>query len=256
VVCPRVGTLSVVTTILVVEDEPDISELVRFHLELEGFNVRTACDGAEGLDAALESPPDAIILDVMMPGMDGWEVLVRLKAMDAALAEVPVVILTARADDLDRVRGGIEGAVRYLTKPFDPDELRATVVSVLSGTPEPVQRRTAQQRALSDLARIESGGAMLTGPVSRPRLSRLDGAPVIRSRDRVAIVTPGQLQTLSLKQRQLITAVAESPTVIQAADRLDVSRSNVYASLRRIARKLGVPSVSDLVSIARSGGLR
>ncbi|HEY2430198.1 MAG TPA: response regulator [Acidimicrobiales bacterium] len=245
------------TFVLVVEDEPDIRELIRLNLELDGFEVVTAPDGEQGLKAVRNRRPDAIILDVMMPGLDGWEVLTRLKAMDDSLAQVPVVMLTARTGDLDRIRGGIEGAVRYLTKPFVPAELRATISDVLAGDAEPVQRRQAQQRALTDLARIEGGGrGPSPGPaVPRPRLSRLDGAPVTRTRPTVAPVSAVQLQTLSVKQRELIAAVATSPTVIEAADRLDVSRSNVYASLRRIARKLGVASVSDLVNLARAGGL-
>jgi DNA-binding NarL/FixJ family response regulator len=178
--------------------------------------------------------------------------------MEPAMAEVPVVMLTARSGDLDRVRGGIEGAVRYLTKPFDPEDLLRTLRDVLAGAPEPVQRRQAQQQALSNLARIEGGGSatMIRPDAARPRLSRLDGAPVSRAKPVAPTVSPGQLELLSPKQRQLITAVGEAPTVMEAADRLSVSRSNVYASLRRIARKLGVASVSDLVAMARSGGLR
>jgi DNA-binding response OmpR family regulator len=246
-----------VTTVLVVEDETDIRELIRLNLAMDGFEVLTAANGQEALDVVRGVRPDAIILDVMMPGLDGWAVLARLKAMDDTMAEVPVVMLTARSSELDRVRGGIEGAVRYLTKPFVPDELRDTIAEVLAGAAEPVQRRQAQQKALSDLVRIEGGG---TGPspgpaAPRPRLSRLDGAPVNRTRSPAPVVSAGQLQTLSVKQRELIAAVASSPTVIEAAGRLDVSRSNVYASLRRIARKLGVASVSDLVTLARTGGL-
>jgi DNA-binding response OmpR family regulator len=246
-----------VTTVLVVEDETDIRELIRLNLAMDGFEVLTAANGQEALDVVRGVRPDAIILDVMMPGLDGWAVLARLKAMDDTMAQVPVVMLTARSSELDRVRGGIEGAVRYLTKPFVPDELRDTIADVLAGAAEPVQRRQAQQKALSELVRIEGGG---TGPspgpaAPRPRLSRLDGAPVNRTRSPAPVVSAGQLQTLSVKQRELIAAVASSPTVIEAAGRLDVSRSNVYASLRRIARKLGVASVSDLVTLARTGGL-
>jgi DNA-binding response OmpR family regulator len=246
-----------VTTILVIEDEPDIRELIRLNLELDGMHVVLADDGAAGLAKAAEVSPDAIVLDVMMPGIDGWEVLSRLKAMSASLAEVPVVMLTARSGDLDRVRGGIEGAVRYLTKPFNTAELRQTIEAVIGGEPEPVQRRRAQQRALTDLARIEGGRPLADSgsPAARPRLSRLDGAPITRTRPAAPAFPPAQLETLSPKQRELLVAVAESPTVIEAADRLSVSRSNVYASLRRIARKLGVASVTDLVNLARAGGL-
>jgi len=245
-----------VTTILVVEDEPDIRELIRLNLESEGFRVVLAEDGAQGLEVAEVTAPDAIVLDVMMPGLDGWEVLARLKAIGGRVSEVPVVMLTARTGDLDRVRGGIEGAVRYLTKPFAPGQLQTTLNEVLGGEPEPVQRRHAQQQALTSLARIEGGSVEPLTPAARPRLSRLDGAPVERHvRATPAVNLAGQMQLLSPKQRQLIEAVAEAPTVIEAAHKLSVSRSNVYASLRRIARKLGVSSVSDLVNLARTGGL-
>ena len=244
------------TTILVIEDEPDIRDLIRLTLELDGMSVVPAADGAAGLACAAASPPDAIVLDVMMPGIDGWEVLARLKGLGGAVAEVPVVMLTARTGTLDRIRGGIEGAVRYVTKPFNPSDLRDTLLDVLGGDPEPVQRRTAQHEALAALARVEGGrpdAGPATGP--RPRLSRLDGAPVSRARVLAPLVPRARLDTLSVKQRELLAAVGGSPTVIEAADRLSVSRSNVYASLRRIARKLDVPSVTALVSLARSGAL-
>jgi len=244
-----------VPSILVVEDEPDLRELVRFNLELDGFEVGVAADGAEGLAAARSRRPDAILLDLMMPGIDGWEVLAQLKASDPALATVPVLLLTARAADVDRARGGIEGAVRYLTKPFDLVELGAAVAEVLAGGPEPVQRRQVQRQALSLLVRIEGGDpARPPATAARPRLSRLDGTPA-SPRGSATTVAPGTLRTLSAKQRALIDAIASSPTVSDAAAGLAVSRSNVYASLRRIARKLGISTVSDLVSLARAGGL-
>jgi len=246
-----------VTTILVIEDEPDIRDLIRLTLELDGMDVVPACDGHQGLDAARASAPDAIVLDVMMPGLDGWEVLSRLKASEGELARVPVVVLTARTGALDRIKGGIEGAVRYLTKPFHPTDLRATLHEVLSGAPEPVQRRRAQEQALAALARVEGGHPPGDVPTAaRPRLSRLDGAPVSRARSTGPSFARAQLGSLSPKQRELLAAVASAPTVIEAADRLGVSRSNVYASLRRIARKLAVPSVTDLVALARSGAVR
>jgi len=250
------STLPVVTTILVIEDEPDIRDLIRLTLELDGMSVVPAADGAEGLASAEAAPPDAIVLDVMMPGIDGWEVLSRLKGLGGPVAEVPVVMLTARTGTLDRIRGGIEGAVRYVTKPFNPAELRDTLLEVLAGAPEPVQRRTAQHEALAALARVEGGRpAGPPPPAPRPHLSRLDGAPVSRVRPAGPVVPRARLDTLSAKQRELLAAVGAAPTVIEAADRLAVSRSNVYASLRRIARKLDVPSVTALVSLARAGAL-
>lgn len=251
------ASIEQVPTVLVVDDEPDLRAIIRLGFELDGFEVVTAANGFEGLSAARESPPDAIILDLMMPGMDGWEVLGRLKSDDSPLSEIPVVVLSARGGDLDRVRVGIEGALRYVTKPFDLPELQNVVNEVLAGEPEPVQRRNAQQQALAHLARIETGGGTLSAAptLPRPRLSRLDGAPVCKTRPVTSSFNPAQLASLSVRQQELIAAIAASPTVREAADRLAVSRSNVYASLRRIARKVGVATVSDLVGLARRGRL-
>ena len=241
---------------LVIEDEPDIRELVRVNLELDGYQVVLAANGIDGLEAVARHRPDVILLDVMMPGLDGWEVLARLKAeADELLATVPVLMLTARTDPMDRLRGGIEGALRYLTKPFSPSELRDEVRDALSGAPEPERRRRVQQDSLSQLARLESGSPMESGDAPRPRLSRLEPAPPARTRPAPTAVASGQLAKLSTKQRELLQAVASTPTVSEAAAQLDVSRSNVYASLRRIARKLGVRTVTELVHLARAGGI-
>src|SRR3712207_5673895 len=119
-------------SILVVDDEADIRELVRINLEIDGHDVITAADGGEALEYAVGEHPDLIVLDVMMPEVDGWEVLARMKnAPDPVVAEIPIIMLTAKSDDLDRIRGGIEGAIRYLTKPFSPAELRAEIGQAL-----------------------------------------------------------------------------------------------------------------------------
>ena len=245
-------------TVLVVDDEDDIRELVRINLELDGHRVVCAADGDEALDAMRRDAPDLVLLDVMMPGLDGWEVLGAIKAeSDAALANTPVMMVTARTDDLDRIRGAIEGAIRYVTKPFQVGQLRQMVRDALeSDEPELVTRRRAQQTALEQLARIERGDRREKegAEAPRPRLTRLETTPVA-PRARAAQVSPAALASLSEKQVQLLAAVAAAPTVRDAAAGLAVSRSNVYASLRRIARKLGVRSVPELVTLARAGEL-
>lgn len=244
-------------TVLVVDDEADIRELVRINLVMAGHEVVLAADGVEGLDAVEIEQPDLVILDVMMPELDGWEVLSRMKASpEEHVANTPVVMLTARSDDMDRIRGGIEGAIYYLTKPFSLAELRERVEEVLVGGPEPDQRRRAQQQALEDLARLEKGAPPPAAGEARPRMTRLEkvhapAAPRIEAPP----VAETKLSTLSDKQRELLTMVSTTPTVSEAAERLAVSRSNVYASLRRIARKLEVRSVSELVQLARTGRL-
>src|SRR5438067_10129280 len=159
--------------VLVVDDEEDIRELVGINLELDGHDVTAVASGPEALDALRCSVPDVIVLDVMMPGMDGWEVLSQIKARGTQVSTIPVLLLTARADDMDRIRGSIEGAIRYITKPFSLAELRHEVSLALEGEPEPVKRRRAQHEALEQLARIERGDVSRTaGGAARPKLTK------------------------------------------------------------------------------------
>jgi diguanylate cyclase (GGDEF)-like protein len=128
--------------ILVVDDDPDILQFVRMNLDLEGFDTRTAQGGKEGLAMAKEQPPDLVLLDVMMPGMDGLTVLKHLRT-NPATANCPVIILTAKVLADDRVRALDLGADDYVAKPFDLTELLARVRSVL--------RRAQQMRDISPL---------------------------------------------------------------------------------------------------------
>ena len=105
--------------VLVIDDEDDIRELCRVNLEFEGFQVLDASDGPAGLAAAARHHPDVIFLDLMMPEMDGWDVLRHLKEDDAT-AQIPVVMLTARTGEEDQMRGWQEGILEYVSKPFNP----------------------------------------------------------------------------------------------------------------------------------------
>jgi DNA-binding response OmpR family regulator len=105
--------------ILIVDDEEEIRELCRVNLEFEGFEVVEAADGLEALAISQESRPDLIFLDLMMPRMDGWEVLRRLKEKDET-ASIPVVLLTAKTSEEDQIRGWEEGILEYISKPFNP----------------------------------------------------------------------------------------------------------------------------------------
>ncbi len=243
--------------VLVVDDEADLRELVRINLELDGHEVDVATDGRDALRYLRQTRPDIVILDVMMPGLDGWEVLTEVKAdPDPLLSGVPVIMLTARSDDVDRIRGAIEGAVRYITKPFSLSDLRREVHEALAGDPESVQRRRAQNEALEHLARIEKGSAPDRAMTARPRLTRLDRPVDVRpSAPAPSPIAKDAVARLSDKQRELLATVGNAPTVRAAAAELGVSRSNVYASLRRIARKLGVASVPILVDLARRGAI-
>jgi two-component system KDP operon response regulator KdpE len=132
-------------TVLVVDDEPRILRFVRAELESAGFRVLTAANGFAALDVANIEAPDLVVLDVIMPGLDGFEVLKRLRSQSS----IPVILLTARGSDADKVRGLDLGADDYLTKPFSPDELSARVRAVL--------RRTASNNKQPAEPRLDLG---------------------------------------------------------------------------------------------------
>ncbi len=114
-------------TVLVVDDEHNIIELARLYLEQEGFTVEEARDGAEALDKIRTIRTAVVVLDLMLPEIDGWEVCRRTRAQ----SEVPIIMLTARSDDVDKIVGLEVGADDYLTKPFNPRELVARVKVIL-----------------------------------------------------------------------------------------------------------------------------
>ncbi|MGE5611828.1 MAG: response regulator transcription factor [Bacillota bacterium] len=131
-------------TILVIDDEKDLLELVRYTLEKDGFDVICAADGRSGLEIASKHHPDLIVLDVMMPGLDGLDVCQQLRS-DERTARVPIIMLTARATEADRIVGLEMGADDYVTKPFSPRELLARVKAVL--------RRSTMQNEPPELIR-------------------------------------------------------------------------------------------------------
>ena len=148
--------------ILVVEDERPIAELVRMYLQRDGYGVEIEADGLAGLTAARRLRPAACILDIALPGLEGTEICRRLRAEDIW---IPIIFLTARDDEVDRIVGLELGADDYLTKPFSPRELVARVRAVLrrsSGTPEP------------DRAKVV--GAVRIDPASRA--VSVEGVPV------------------------------------------------------------------------------
>jgi DNA-binding response OmpR family regulator len=126
-----------VARILVVEDSPDIAELIEHYLRGAGYTVTVLGNGSDGLRQARLSPPDAIVLDLMLPGMDGLHVCQALRA-EASTSAVPIIMLTARGEEADRVRGLELGADDYLTKPFSPKELVARVGALLRRVQRPV----------------------------------------------------------------------------------------------------------------------
>ncbi len=131
--------------LLIVDDDPDLRSLLSALLQLEGFSVETACDGRTALTLLREQAIDLVLLDVMMPGLSGFEVLSRLRQFSS----VPVIMLTARGEPLDRVQGLEGGADDYLAKPFDDRELIARIRALLRRMhPE---RDSAAQLTLDDM---------------------------------------------------------------------------------------------------------
>src|SRR5690242_1034440 len=134
-------------TILLVDDEPSIIQLARMYLEREGFQTASATDGEKAIEAAGRLKPALIVLDVMLPKLDGFEVCRRLRARGE---QVPIIMLTARDEDIDKIIGLELGADDYLTKPFNPRELVARVKAILRRADRPAAAGSAPLR-LADL---------------------------------------------------------------------------------------------------------
>lgn len=118
--------------VLCIEDEPEMIDLIRLILERKGFEVMGAVGGEEGLAAIKREKPDLILLDLMMPDVDGWEVYRKMKA-DKELAKIPVIVVTAKAQSIDKVLGlHIAKVEDYVTKPFGPQELLESVERILA----------------------------------------------------------------------------------------------------------------------------
>ena len=168
------------TRILIVEDDPDIAQLVARYLDKAGFSTERAASGREALQTITERPPDLVVLDLMLPHMDGLEVCRLLRAHDAT-SGIPVIMLTARAEESERIVGLELGADDYLAKPFSPNELVARVRALL--------RRA--QRATSDRASSTSSRPLAYGPIA------LDT-------DRHVVSSGGEAVTLTAKEFLLL----------------------------------------------------
>jgi len=181
-------------TVLVVDDERNILELVRFNLQKEGYHVISAEDGREACRLAREEKPDLIILDVMLPEMDGFEVCQEIQK-DNSISEVPIIMLTARSEELDKILGLEIGADDYMTKPFSPRELLARVKARL--------RRTAKKPPEtiedSDVIQIDS---------------------LVIDPQRFEVTRGGEKLDLTPKEFELIRFLARSPGKVLTRDYL------------------------------------
>ena len=175
--------------ILIVEDEADIRELLRFNLEREGFSVLEAADGNEGLKLARQHIPDLMLLDVMLPGFDGFEVCRRLGAQ-AETANIPVLMLTARGEEMDRVVGLSLGADDYVVKPFSVRELMLRIRAVLrrgtrSSESPVLERHGIRLRPEAHTAEVQGEEMPLTATEFRLLEDLLRHAGSVRTREQL-----------------------------------------------------------------------
>lgn len=177
-------------TILVADDEANIRELARLYLEKEGFKVLTVTNGAQALDQIAHDAPDLLVLDLMMPVMDGWEVCRRVQME----YDVPILILTARDDDIDKIVGLEMGADDYLTKPFNPREMVARVRAIL--------RRAGKART----AVAPTTPITLTDLVIRP--------------ERREVLIHGRAIDLRAKEFDLLLTLAQHPNIVFSREKL------------------------------------
>ncbi len=204
--------------ILVIEDEPDIAEVLQYNLEKEGFTVEVARRGDTGFEALRREPADLVVLDLMLPGVDGLE-LTRMLKRDAATARLPIVMLTARGDELDRIVGLELGADDYISKPFSPREVVLRVKAVL--------RRRYPEEAATDL--LEVGGIQLDVGGHQLRVK-------------------GHEMPLTATEFRLLRLLMERGGRVQTRGQLlsdvwgyaeDIDSRTVDTHIRRLRRKLG-----------------
>jgi two-component system phosphate regulon response regulator PhoB len=223
----------VANKILVVDDEPDLLELVRVSLVQAGHQVETAASGREALDALRRRRPDLLILDLMLPDISGTELCRRLRS-ERETASLPVLMLTAKADEVDRVVGFELGADDYVTKPFSPRELALRVAALLRRSQAP----------------SEPGGALEHGPLS------LDPA-------RHRCFVSGEEVVLTAKEFDLLRELMSRPGRVLTRELLleqvwgadiTVTVRTIDTHLKRLREKLGI--AGDLIETVRGVGYR
>ncbi len=220
--------------ILVVDDEPDITALVAYHLAKAGYRVSTASSGADALRAASEERPDVVVLDLMLPGVSGYDVLTELRSR-AETRDVGVILLTARREETDRIRGLSLGADDYLTKPFSPQELTLRVAAVLRRLQSPA---------------VASGNAITAGALL-----------IDRSAHRVLL--DGHEVGLTATEYKLLLTLVERRGRVQTRPHLlesvweaqpDIQTRTVDMHVQRLRAKLG--ETGRLIETVRGFGYR
>jgi two-component system phosphate regulon response regulator PhoB len=220
--------------ILVVDDEPDITALVAYHLARAGYRVSTATTGPDALRAAREERPDIVVLDLMLPGVSGYEVLRELRQRPET-REVGVILLTSRREETDRIKGFSLGADDYLTKPFSPQELTLRVAALLRRLQAPA---------------VAAGSSLIEGPLIIDRASHrvtLDGEELQLTATEFKLLSMlverrGRVQT----RPQLLEAVWDAQP--------DIQTRTVDMHVQRLRAKLG--ELGDLIETVRGFGYR
>jgi phosphate regulon transcriptional regulator PhoB len=207
------------TKVLVIDDEKDIVALLRYHLEKAGFQCVEGMDGAAALRLIREHHPDLVILDLMLPGMDGLEICRQLR-QDAATVRLPILMLTAKAEEVDRVVGLEVGADDYVVKPFSPRELIARIKAILRRAQEPADLSVHRVGDL-EVDEARHAAAVQGAPVELTAKEFALLCALMRARGRV------------LNREQLLEGVWGY------ADAAEIESRTVDVHIRRLREKLG-----------------
>jgi two-component system phosphate regulon response regulator PhoB len=226
---PQVGQ-----RILVVDDEPDITALVAYHLAKASYRVLTAGNGRDALRAAREERPDLIVLDLMLPGLTGYEVLAELRRQEET-KDIGVIVLTARKEEPDRIKGLSLGADDYLPKPFSPPELVLRVGAVL--------RRLAAPA-------VASGGLLAAGQIA---LDKTAHRATVNDREIELTATEFRLLRTLMERQGRVQSRAQLLEIVWEAQP-DIQTRTVDMHVQRLRQKLG--AAGDAIETVRGAGYR
>lgn len=228
-----------VTEILIVEDEPEIAELIQFHLDREGLPNRTVHSGRLAIDWIRKNPPDLLILDLMLPDVDGFEICRRLKA-DSETKNIPIIMVTAKTEDAQVVIGIELGADDYVLKPFSPKVLIARIKSVLR------RNNLESSNAITDVERLHLAEGRL-----------------LIDRERHSVLADENQIKLTLTEFELLNFLAIRPGVVRTRDQIIsavhgretvLSSRTVDVHVTSIRKKLG--GLGKLIETVRGVGYR
>jgi two-component system phosphate regulon response regulator PhoB len=230
--------MSAKITALIVEDEQEIAELVRFHLNREGFDCSVTRSGRRALELARQSPPKLLVLDLMLPDLDGLEVCKRMKEHEETRA-VPIVMLSARGSENDIVNGIELGADDYVTKPFSPRVLMARIHNALRRNTSPIQEQATESTI------IRCGGKLII------------------DKERHQVSVNGKQVSLTITEFEMLNMLARKPGYVRTRDQIIaaihgpltvLSQRTIDVHITAIRRKIG--DVGEAIETVRGVGYR